>query len=91
MTLDEAIEGNEKASKQNFRVAKNMENAYGKKDQYVKVVERVANIQRQTAEWLKELKAYRACITSRSFWGGKHCEECSFYDDCPFDTKEDEP
>ena len=38
----------------------------------------------------EELNAYRKCIQSRSFWDGKHCDGCVFYDDCPFNPREDE-
>lgn len=38
----------------------------------------------------QELEAYRKCIQSRSFWDAKHCDGCIFYDDCPFNPREDE-
>ena len=37
-----------------------------------------------------QLIAYKWCIQSRSFWDSKHCDGCMFYDDCPFDPREDE-
>ena len=37
-----------------------------------------------------QLIAYKRCIQSRSFWDGKHCNGCMFYDDCPFNPREDE-
>ncbi len=37
-----------------------------------------------------ELIAYQQCIQSRSFWDSKHCDGCRFYDNCPFDSQEDE-
>ena len=37
-----------------------------------------------------QLIAYKRCIQSRSFWDGKHCDGCIFYDDCPFNPREDE-
>lgn len=37
-----------------------------------------------------ELIAYQQCIQSRSFWDAKHCDGCIFYDDCPFNPREDE-
>ena len=37
-----------------------------------------------------QLIAYKRCIQSRSFWDGKHCDDCMFYDDCPFNPREDE-
>ena len=46
---------------------------------------------RQLAEWLKDLKTYRMCIKSRSFWDAKHCDECRFIERCPFDDDVDEP
>ena len=39
----------------------------------------------------QELEAYRKCIKSRSFWDAKHCDGCHFYDDCPFNEREDAP
>ena len=38
----------------------------------------------------QELEAYRKCIKSRSFWDAKHCDDCHFYDDCPFDEREED-
>ena len=37
-----------------------------------------------------QLIAYKRCIQSRSFWDAKHCDGCMFYDDCPFNPREDE-
>lgn len=37
-----------------------------------------------------QLIAYKRCIQSRSFWDAKHCDDCIFYDDCPFNPREDE-
>ena len=37
-----------------------------------------------------QLIAYKRCIQSRSFWDAKHCDGCIFYDDCPFNPREDE-
>lgn len=37
-----------------------------------------------------QLIAYKRCIQSRSFWDAKHCDDCMFYDDCPFNPREDE-
>ena len=37
-----------------------------------------------------QLIAYKQCVQSRSFWDAKHCDGCMFYDDCPFDPREDE-
>lgn len=37
-----------------------------------------------------QLIAYKWCIQSRSFWDAKHCDGCIFYDDCPFNPREDE-
>ena len=37
-----------------------------------------------------QLIAYKRCIQSRSFWDSKHCDGCMFYDDCPFNPREDE-
>ena len=37
-----------------------------------------------------QLITYKRCIQSRSFWDAKHCDGCIFYDDCPFNPREDE-
>ena len=87
MTLDEAITHALDEAEKHGRQAKKISgiNMYQSGKLY-----QCAREHAQLAEWLEELKAYRACTTSRSFWDGKHCGGCLFYDDCPFDPKEDE-
>ena len=60
------------------------------KQRAVDIIESVLAKDEPQTEERQELEAYRKCIKSRSFWDAKHCDDCHFYDDCPFDPREDE-